>query len=152
VFQNAGGVGLAGSKANVSIQNSIVWGNWYGVDPLPSDPVYIEPIEVTDWFGTATWSVRNTCLPAGGLNLWRGINGNVNDDPSYKSLELGDLSLGDQSPCIDRGNTFVDLDPLLPGFQQLPELDLAGEPRIVDGNGDGVVAVDMGAFEAPEPH
>jgi hypothetical protein len=33
----------------------------------------------------------------------------------------------------------------------LPETDLDGNPRSVDGDGDGVERVDMGAFEYPAP-
>ena len=64
------------------------------------------------------------------------------------AYEFGDLRLTDSSPCIDRGDNFVDTQPFEPGLQFLPELDLGGLPRVTDGNGDGSSVVDMGAFEA----
>ena len=33
----------------------------------------------------------------------------------------------------------------------MPDFDLFGKPRLVDGNNDGIIAVDMGAFEGAGP-
>lgn len=66
-------------------------------------------------------------------------------DPKFKTT--GTLELEAGSPCIDTGNTFVDAAPLTPGYQWLAETDLAGAWRVVDGDGDGIVDVDMGAYE-----
>ena len=51
------------------------------------------------------------------------------------------------SPAIDFGNNYVDVDASEPGSQFLPATDLAGNPRMVDGDGDGSVDVDLGACE-----
>jgi hypothetical protein len=67
-------------------------------------------------------------------------------DPKFKSAG-GTLELDTGSPCIDAGNTYVDADLLTTGFQPLPETDLAGAPRIIDGDLDGFFDVDMGAYE-----
>ena len=74
-------------------------------------------------------------------------NGNIDGNPTFVDLAGGDLRLQSASPAIDRGGNVVDTIPFAPGFQGLPAADLAGEPRIVDGNGDGTAIVDMGAFE-----
>ena len=42
------------------------------------------------------------------------------------------------SPCIDAGTN---------SLSGLPELDLDGSPRLVDGDWDGTTVVDMGAYE-----
>jgi len=68
-------------------------------------------------------------------------------DPGFVDVEGNDMHLGDGSPLIDAGYNFVDVDPALPGIQFLPELDLDGNLRIVDGDGDGVTAVDIGVYE-----
>ncbi len=48
------------------------------------------------------------------------------------------------SPLVD-----ASLDaPALPG---LPATDLTGSPRLVDGNGDCVARLDLGAFELQAP-
>jgi len=58
--------------------------------------------------------------------VWR----TADDDP-------GDVRLRADSPCIDAGdNAYATGDH-----------DLDGNPRVVDGDGDGVAVVDMGAYE-----
>jgi hypothetical protein len=48
---------------------------------------------------------------------------------------------------IDAGGNYVDIDPLAVGIQFLPDTDLAGQPRVTDGNGDGQSVIDVGAYE-----
>lgn len=67
-----------------------------------------------------------------------GLNGNISLDPRFVGASHGDYRLSMTSPAIDSGD---DAAP------QLPALDLAGAPRIVDGNGDGTSHVDMGTYE-----
>jgi predicted outer membrane repeat protein len=146
------GIGTGGNKSSVLVQNTIAWGNFHGNGPLPDDLTLLnEYAQIHAWDWQPNFSVRNCCLSSAGPTVYRGTNGNINDDPSLNDVELGDLRLGEGSPCADRGSTFVDLDPLVPGLQQLPQFDLFGNVRIVDGNGDGVNVVDIGAFEAGAP-
>lgn len=65
--------------------------------------------------------------------------GNINRDPDF--LGDGDYRLGKSSPCIDAGTN---------GAPGLPELDFAGNPRILNGNNDDIATVDMGAYETGE--
>lgn len=141
---DGGGI-IVWSAAAVMVENTILWQNYFGTAAIPGWDQAGAPLERHQIVAPGgTTILRNCCLNGPG-NYSGGSN--INADPGLLSLPLGDLRLGDSSPCIDRGNTFVDLDPLLPGFQKLPESDLAGQVRIIDGNGDGVVAVDIGAFE-----
>lgn len=112
------------------IENTILWGN----------PVRLGA-------GT-TLTVRTTCLAE--ANSYPG-NGNINADPKFVDLFGGNLRLGAGSPCIDRGNNYMDYHPTVPGFQSLPDTDMDGNWRIVDGNGDGTATVDMGAYERQGP-
>lgn len=133
----------------VAVENTILWQNYFGTGAIPNWDASGAPLERHQLAApSGTTTVRNCCL--NGPGAFSG-GSNLNADPLLVGLARGDLNLSDGSPCIDRGNTFVDLDPLLPGFQKLPNLDSAGKPRIVDGNGDGIIAVDIGAFEAPAP-
>lgn len=63
-------------------------------------------------------------------------------DPAFTEPLLGDFSLRSGSPAIDSSYS-----PPLSADESAT--DLAGNPRVLDGNGDGVAARDMGAFEAP---
>ncbi|HEX5033364.1 MAG TPA: choice-of-anchor D domain-containing protein, partial [bacterium] len=58
---------------------------------------------------------------------------NIDADPLFVNPEAGNFQLGPDSPALDAGDTAA------PG---LPDLDLAGNPRVFNGQ------VDMGAFEA----
>ena len=66
------------------------------------------------------------------------LGGNVNADPHWLDAANGDYRLAAGSPLIDRGAAR--------GAAQ-SETDRAGNPRVVDGNGDGATARDMGAYE-----
>jgi hypothetical protein len=69
---------------------------------------------------------------------WTGI-GNIDVDPDFVA---GSLQLSVGSPCIDTGD----------GGVVTESYDIAGNPRVVDGNGDAIAVVDMGAYEfQPDP-
>jgi hypothetical protein len=77
--------------------------------------------------------------PYGGLCADQtGLNGNISADPLFLDPARGDYRVRMASPVIDAGN---DAAP------EIPPVDLSGGSRIVDGNGDGVDRVDMGALE-----
>lgn len=61
--------------------------------------------------------------------------GNINEEPFFAD-DMGRLSA--YSPCIDAGDNDA---------PELTDHDKDGNPRVVDGNGDGEVIVDMGAYE-----
>jgi hypothetical protein len=70
-------------------------------------------------------------------------------DPLGPVVEFADAAAGDfrlraASPLVDAGSD-------APLQNNEPEEDLAGAARLVDGDGDGVVRRDPGAFEAPAP-
>ena len=68
-----------------------------------------------------------------------GASGNISADPLFWDSVTDDYRLGDGSPSIDAGdNTTPDL----------PMEDLDGVNRVLDGDGDTVAVVDMGAYEA----
>ncbi|MEE2828700.1 MAG: right-handed parallel beta-helix repeat-containing protein [Myxococcota bacterium] len=62
----------------------------------------------------------------------------ISEDPLFTDISTGDFTLLPESPCID-----------LAGEEVLwsSEVDLAGNPRAVDGDGDGIAQGDAGAFE-----
>jgi len=103
----------------LNIYNSILWNN------LPEE-IYVNS-------GTAT--AANSCITDGftGTNI-------ITSDPQFIDYGGDDFHLTDSSPCIDTG------DADLVSFT-LPEYDLDGNNRVVDGDDDGTAALDMGAYE-----
>ena len=83
-------------------------------------------------------------------NVWGNLEGNyyscspgigcVNEDPLFVDLSSDDFHFQENSSCIDAGT------PDTTGMN-LPPFDLDGNPRIVDGNGDGIAIIDMGCYE-----
>lgn len=64
--------------------------------------------------------------------------GSISADPMFVDPTLSDYNLKAGSPCLDAGDNDA---------SGLPEFDFEGNPRIVDGDGDGFAVVDMGTFE-----
>jgi parallel beta-helix repeat protein/predicted outer membrane repeat protein len=62
--------------------------------------------------------------------------GNICADPLFVDLINGNFHLQAGSPCIDAGNN-----------TGAPSTDFDGNPRPIDGDGDEIAIVDMGAFE-----
>jgi len=78
---------------------------------------------------------------AGSPTLWSGLpdpsgaDGNISADPLFIDAAAGDFSLGACSPAIDAS------------AEGLLAVDLPGEARSVDGDGDGEAKADKGALE-----
>lgn len=86
-----------------------------------------------------TSSFANTTGPVDGSP-----GGNLNVDPGYFDAAAGDYRLDPASPVIDRAGS----EP--PGGDESPS-DRLGAARVLDGDGDGLAARDMGAFEVRRP-
>jgi hypothetical protein len=63
--------------------------------------------------------------------------GNITNEPAFVDAAAGNYRLRPDSPCIDAGTN----------LSAIVSNDLDGRPRPVDGNGDGLAAFDIGAFE-----
>ncbi len=71
-----------------------------------------------------------TPLPAAGI-------GNIDANPNFVDPAAGNFHLAPGSPCIDAGTN----------LSLLVTNDLEGNPRPLDGNGDGTPVFDIGAYE-----
>ena len=84
-----------------------------------------------------------TPLPAEGV-------GNITGSPSFIDETAGDFRLQMGSPCIDAGTNLVDL-AFVNENKGTPltcePVDVLGNTRFIDGNGDGIVTWDIGAYE-----
>jgi hypothetical protein len=87
---------------------------------------------------------RHIETPNGGEANFLQRQPNVDADPLFAGELLSEFTLRPGSPAIDSSFS----PPLAPGESTT---DLAGNPRVADGNGDGIAARDMGAYEAPPP-
>jgi hypothetical protein len=67
-----------------------------------------------------------------------GTNGNISADPLFANPTQGDYHLQQGSPSIDTGDNQT---------PNLPDKDVDGDPRILDGDGNGTATVDMGVDE-----
>lgn len=105
-------------SSSPQIVNSILWDN----GPLP----------VIDG-NQATTTIAYSDVEHGWFG--RGV-GNINEDPLWALRDDAHLLAG--SPCIDAGTN----DP-----EALPPNDADGNPRSLDGDGDGNVTTDMGIYE-----
>ena len=86
-------------------------------------------------FNANTASINYSCF-AGGTD-----KGNIDVDPAFVDYTNGDFRLQLGSPCIDAGTN----GPL--GAQVI--WDIEGNARYLDGDFDGAVVIDMGAYESP---
>ena len=83
-------------------------------------------------------------------NVWGNIDGEyynfspgtgcISQDPQYVNASDFDFHFQQDSPCIDAGK------PDTTGMN-LPNYDLEGNLRVVDGNDDGEAIIDMGCYE-----
>jgi hypothetical protein len=78
----------------------------------------------------------------GGIPDQTGLSGDISADPLFVSPTTGNYHLRPGSPVIDAGDNSA---------ADLPATDLDGNPRIQDGNGDGIAVVDMGVYERTAP-
>jgi hypothetical protein len=132
-----------------SLDNLILWGN---TAVISGSQMYNDKAGVVittslvqgGLFGSGVYNDNCTIIDGGG-NLSTDPNFVRDPDPGPDGNwdgvddDYGDLHLKVDSPAIDTGtNDAITL-----------TVDLDGNPRVVDGDGDGTATVDMGAYEFP---
>lgn len=143
-FYKPGGIWFNGD-GSLSIENSIIYGNTYSSTNNKSMPnVGEQQIRLGS---SAALRIRTSDIQ--GLGFFSGVtgHGNIDVDPGFTDSNTGNLHFNGGSPCIDTGSNFADYASIEPGFQLLPETDLDGYLRIVDGDDNGTAVVDMGPYE-----
>jgi len=145
---DGGGIFCLGSGSRPKITNSTITGNTANDDggvyceggsPTITNCILWEnmPQEIYVYSGVPV--VTYSDIEGG----WPG-EGNIDADPLFvchpDTCVTADFHLRWGSPCIDAGDT---------NTIGLPEFDFEGEPRIMDGDSNGVAIVDMGVDEFP---
>jgi hypothetical protein len=117
IFTGNGGSGIYNFESSPTMTNCILWGD------IPDE------ISNISSFPVITYS-----------DIQGGFagTGNINGDPRFVNAGSGDFHLRPDSPCIDAGSNSA---------PNLPPTDLAGNPRVVDGDSDDTATIDMGVFE-----
>jgi predicted outer membrane repeat protein len=124
-----GGALRNASSSTVTLRNVIVWGN--EAESL-GDEIYNDGESVT-------LIIQDSIVRGGAPSGSQAVRV-VDDDPLF--VGAADLRIRSaSSPAVDRGDTGVTVDP------NFPAVDLAGNPRVVDGLGDGSAEIDIGAYE-----
>ncbi|MCP4708332.1 MAG: right-handed parallel beta-helix repeat-containing protein [Planctomycetes bacterium] len=124
-------------RSRPNIYNCIFWGNTAStghkeVYTGPSCRPEIGYCNIAGSYYTGLWDIS--------LGIDGG--GNIDVEPMFVDAGSGDYRLMAGSPCIDAGDNG--------GVTTIFDLD--GRPRVVDGDGDGVAVVDMGAYEFTTNH
>jgi hypothetical protein len=104
------------------LYNNILWGN---------ESSYFEQTQI--------FQAKSYYMKANNVQNQDLGNYNTQHNPEFVNVDEDDFSLTENSPLIDRG--FNDFD------YQLPDLDIQGNNRVIDGNGDDAAYIDVGAFE-----
>ena len=115
------GGGFNNYRGTPVMTNCILWGNTQSGSP---DQIHNS--------GTYMW-VSYSDIEGG----FPGID-NINEDPLFIDPAGWDFHLQEISPCIDTGTNSA---------PNLLTVDFDGNPRIIDGDGDGARIADMGAYE-----
>jgi len=110
------------NEEQLIVRNSIFWNN-------NLDQIYTWPFDAATYVSFS--------------DIQGGHEGesNIDQDPLFVDEVLDNFRLNFGSPAVDAGTN-----------TDAPSIDLDGRIRPIDGNGDGIPIVDMGAYEFVQPY
>ncbi len=130
-FDNTSGLFVTGIGQNATFTNNIVVAaNGQVAVSCNSNYSSISPLfSYNDAFSSSGQNWAGICATSS-------YPGNISADPQFFSTTDFHIPWG--SPAVDAGANSP---------ANLPSTDFDGNPRVVDGNGDGVAVVDLGVYE-----
>jgi hypothetical protein len=114
-----------------------IWFNLLDAPPVITNSIFWDNLPDAISAITTTYQLFYCSMqvPQGGpTNIW--------GNPFFSNAANDNYTLSPVSPCIDTGTPD-------PAGLDLPQTDLAGLPRVADGNMDTVFRIDMGCYELP---
>ena len=145
------GMRLSGGTQSASITNTIITDSqWWAVEIAGTQPLLIADVlefgnNVANPATAPTAGPFMQFIQAGGPS-WIPFTPSpgpvVSADPLYRDAFASDFQLTFGSPAIDAGNTALIADP-----SKVYDVRGFGHPRHVDGDNDGSVELDIGAYE-----
>jgi hypothetical protein len=131
---HGGGVYMYAYFGDLTIANTILWNDVPQELSLPST---YSTVDITVGYSDVQGGAEAIESAPNNHLYW--LDGNIDTDPWFVDAAAGDYRLQSNSLCIDAGD---------PGFVPEPgETDLDGHSRVWDGDDNGSVIVDMGAYE-----
>ncbi len=125
-----------GNDSKINVYNCIFYKN----EPLEIGLYknYYPPYTTPDLsiYNSLVWGGENSFFNPAGIAYYYDTT-NINTDPLFYGGAEFPYNLSDESPCIDAGT--LDLPQFI--LDNMPDTDLAGNPRIFNGK------IDMGAYE-----
>ncbi len=145
------GGGMANTwESRATIHNTIIWGNVATRSGNRGNNIFNDPFSSAEIDFSLFGNAQNDVAAGGGLHA--GDN-NLNSNPMFEDpgdaheapFLAGNYRLMPDSPAIDAGSNEWFLSAA--GTGDYTMTDLAGRPRMFDGNSNGSTVIDMGAFE-----
>lgn len=140
-YRDGSQIAFGGFADQTGIYNNIIDAN-DGHAAIACDPSY------SHLSGTPPLTLHNDILNFSGPKFggWcpdqTGTSGNISVDPGFVNRSGGNFQLATGSPAIDTGDNSA---------PNLPDHDIAFQPRIQDATGLIYPLIDMGAYEAAGP-
>jgi parallel beta-helix repeat protein len=127
------GISLGAGETKI-IRNNTIFSNRYGIDVgTGTAPIISNCIVWNNTDDLRYCSATYSCIKNNDSGT-----GNIHCDPCFVSADGNDFHLRPLSLCIDAGD---------PNFNDFNETDIDADPRITDGDQNGVTVVDIGADE-----
>jgi len=138
---NTGGSAVIAVSGNINMRNNIFWNPGVPTEVLIFyyNPDVINPSNSRFEYNNIRGGIAGVNNEFSGNPMYWG-SGNLNLDPLFSGIGNHPYTLSVSSPLIDMG---------MPNHEHLNlgDLDAGGNARLIDGNDDGQMRIDIGAYE-----